>query len=206
MDLSHPADDLFGRNTARVLQRLAFISGGMTGRRISELSLVPLGSTQRILGRLEKVGLITVQPVGRANVYSLNRSHLLWPVVDAAFNVPIRIEGIVAQIVRRHVGDSATVAVYGSFARGEAGPDSDLDILIVWRAELAEAVRTAALDELNERLESATGNRIEIVDLSLAELQRLAAVNDPLIDSWKREAKTLSAGPDIRALANGVAA
>lgn len=206
MELSHPADDLFGRNTARVLQRLSLVRGGLTGRRISELSLVPLGSTQRILRRLVDMGLLTVQPAGRANVYSLNRSHLLWPVVDSALNVPLQIEGMIAETVHRHVGDSAVVAIYGSFARGEAGPDSDIDILIVWLVELAENLRISALDELNERLESATGNRIEIVDLPLSDFHRLVAVNDPLIDSWKREAKTLSDGTDVKALANSVAA
>ncbi|WP_170133037.1 nucleotidyltransferase domain-containing protein [Arthrobacter livingstonensis] len=206
MDLSHPAYDLFGRNATRILQRLALVKDGLTGRRISELSDVPLGSTQRALAHLERTGLVVAQPAGRAIIYSLSRGHVLWPVVAAALNAPLQLERLIAEIVHRHAGNSATVAVYGSFARGEAGPDSDLDVLIVWEPGISTDDQAALLDELNDQLENATGNRVEIVDLSLSDLHRLVAANDPLIESWKREAKTLSVGPDIKSLAKNAAA
>ncbi|POH60167.1 nucleotidyltransferase domain-containing protein [Arthrobacter glacialis] len=206
MDLSHPAYDLFGRSTARILQRLAAVNDGLTGRRLSQLAEVSLSSTQRILARLENVGLIETQPVGRAVIYSVNRNHLLWTVIDSAFDVTRKVEELVTEIVQNYSDVEMTVALYGSFARGEAGPDSDLDIVVIWLSGMDENTQSAVLGELSEQLFRATGNSVEIIDLPLPDLQRMATENDPLVASWKREAKTLTQGPDLRELLKLVAA
>ncbi len=43
------------------------------------------------------------------------------------------LDELVAEIVRRirAVRDPEQVIIFGSYARGEAGPDSDLDVLVV---------------------------------------------------------------------------
>jgi len=50
---------------------------------------------------------------------------------------------------------------------------------------------------LSERVAEATGNRVELVDLTRDDLRRLPAAGDPLIDSWKVDAKTI-VGPDLK--------
>ncbi|WP_164520447.1 nucleotidyltransferase domain-containing protein [Specibacter cremeus] len=205
MDLSHPADDLVGRNTSRVLQRLAMVPDGLTGRRLSELSGVPLGSTQRVLARLETVGLAAVRRAGRANLYSLNRDHVLWPGFERMLAAPVLVEHLIGDTVRQFAGETTAAAVYGSFARGEAVPDSDLDVLLVWGDAVDERAQEQTLSALHDRVGAATGNNVEIVDLSLVGLNRLVRADDPLVASWRREARTVSAGPDIRALIRSVA-
>lgn len=206
MDLSHPAYDLFGRSTAQVLQSLSRVSDGLTGRRLSQLSEVSLSSTQRILAHLEHVGLVDVRPVGRALLYSANRSHVLWAVVESAFTAPLHIAGLASEIAQNHAGMEVIVAFYGSFARGDAGPESDLDVLVVWLSEHSEDKQAALLDELDVRLSRATGNRVEILDLPLCDLHAMVAARDPLVESWRREAKTVSGGIDLLTLLKPAAA
>jgi len=50
-------------------------------------------------------------------------------------------------------------ALFGSFARGEAGPESDVDILI----EFPEDKTLFDLIELEENLKSALGRKVEVV-------------------------------------------
>ena len=50
-------------------------------------------------------------------------------------------------------------SVFGSFARGEAGPESDVDILI----ELPDSKTMFDLIELGEKLESALGRKVDLV-------------------------------------------
>lgn len=50
-------------------------------------------------------------------------------------------------------------SLFGSFARGEAGPDSDVDLLV----EFPEDKTLFDLIELEEKLQSILGKKVEIV-------------------------------------------
>ncbi|MDP2648098.1 MAG: nucleotidyltransferase family protein [Candidatus Yanofskybacteria bacterium] len=50
-------------------------------------------------------------------------------------------------------------AIFGSFARGEAGPESDVDLLV----EFPEDKTMLDLIELQDNLESALGKKVDIV-------------------------------------------
>ncbi len=57
-----------------------------------------------------------------------------------------QLDELLEEIVRRilAVGDPEQIVLFGSYARGEAGPDSDLDVLVVEadvRAPRRESVR-----------------------------------------------------------------
>ena len=68
------------------------------------------------------------------------------------------------RIVRRVVGsEDAQLLLYGSRARGDAGPHSDIDLALVPRRSLPPGV----LARVREALEDSTiPYRVEIVDLS----------------------------------------
>ncbi|WP_056732233.1 nucleotidyltransferase domain-containing protein [Agromyces sp. Soil535] len=199
MDLSHPAADLLGESQARILHRLAVVSDGLTGRRIGELAGVPVSTTQRILADLERIGLVTARTAGAARVYTLNRRHVLWDPVERMFAAPARIEQIISESASEIVGDRASVALYGSAARGEADRESDADIVIVWKDDIDSTDREAVLATMSERVAEATGNRVEIVDLTRDDLRRLTNAKDPLVESWKVDAKTV-VGLDLKRL------
>lgn len=199
MDLSHPARDLIGDAAARILHRLSLVSEGLTGRRIAALAELPTSSTNRALEKLEAVGLVRALPAGNAKLYRLNRGHVLWPPVEQMLTAPARVEELAATLVHEALADRASVAVYGSMARGEAGPESDVDLLVVWLDDVPSVIRERLLRELDERLSDATGNRVEIVDVDREDLERLSRAEDPLAQSWRQDARTLW-GLDIRTI------
>ena len=205
MDLSHPAADLLGAGPARILQRLGDVSGGLTGRRIAELAGVPTSTSQRILTELENVGLVEAREAGAARLYTVNRDHVLWDPVQRMFAAPSRIEQIIRESAAEIVGDEASVSLFGSTSRGQAGRTSDVDIVVVWGDEIEQSDRETVLASMGERVSNATGNRAEIIDLTRAQLRDLAEHDDPLIDSWRTEAKTV-VGSDLKRLIASVTA
>ena len=57
------------------------------------------------------------------------------------------LAGVIEEVVRRIVGvsDPQRIILFGSHARGDCGPDSDLDILVVIDSDLDFVTRTADL-------------------------------------------------------------
>lgn len=200
MDLSHPARDLLGENAERILHRLAMLPDGETGNRLHQLSgSSSQRSTQRLLDRLVGIGVVQATPVGNAKEYRLNRSHVLWPVIELALATAASTEEGVGEIVRRAVGPQVIAAVYGSFARREAGGHSDLDILIVW-PDIEPELQETAINTIDLGIRQLTGNLVQIASITRDDLARMVALGDPLVESWKREARTLTQGTSIQAL------
>jgi predicted nucleotidyltransferase len=197
VNLSEPAADLLGANTARILLALHRVSAGLTGRRISAVTEVPPASANRVLSELREIGLVTGESAGSGTLYRLNRAHLLWEPIERMLATPAHVEQLIGSIVHDAVGDRATVAVYGSFARGEAGRDSDADILIIWNDDVTQSSRDEIIDELVERVGTSTGNAAQVVALTRDDLRRLVRSEDPLVESWRSDAKTIF-GPDLR--------
>ena len=72
----------------------------------------------------------------------------------------LRLESsAIARICARyHV---AELSVFGSTARGNAGPDSDIDLLVVFQPDAA--VGLIAFNRLRRELEAALGRRVDLV-------------------------------------------
>ncbi|WP_022887918.1 nucleotidyltransferase domain-containing protein [Agromyces italicus] len=202
MHLGHPAYDVLGESDARVLRQLDVLGDGASGRRIQQLSgVASLRTVQRILERLESVGLVDVQPIGRANRYSLNRSHILWQPISLLLDGSARAQTEIARIIEDVYGEHIRHAVlYGSFARADAGSDSDIDVLIVWADEVDLDCRLEMVGEAALRVERATGNRAQFLSVDSSELAALIDAEEPLIASIRDEGIALTGSTDIRRL------
>ncbi|MFD4421381.1 nucleotidyltransferase domain-containing protein [Agromyces sp. NPDC058484] len=205
MDLTHPAAQLLGENRARVLHRLSLLADGTSGRAIHSLAGVKsLATTQRTLEQLVGIGLVDARPIGAANLYTLNREHVLWPPIEQLLEAPATTEQRIGDLLATTLGDApAATLLYGSFARREAGPDSDVDILIVWRHDMDEAVASSLLDDVTQRIRRMTGNSAQIIAVTLDELVGLVKREDPLIDSLRHDARPLTRGVPVRELLGG---
>lgn len=74
--------------------------------------------------------------------------------------------------------------LYGSFARGDSGPDSDIDCMVVAETELPFPERGRLFDDLRDRLPS-----LEILVYTPEEFARLTA--DPSPGFWESVAREL---------------
>ncbi len=77
---------------------LAHTEAALPGRRIAELAGRNHMSTRRAPTRLAAGGVALFEPAGRASLYSLNRSHVLAPLIlqaaDATAAIRRRLEAL----------------------------------------------------------------------------------------------------------------
>lgn len=205
MDLTHPAYEVLGENRARVLHRLSLLAEGASGRSIHTLSGVKaLRTTQQILDDLTRIGVVDMRRMGSANLYALNRDHVLWSPIEAILATPARTEQEIAKLLDATLAEHARATLlYGSFARNEAGPDSDIDILIVWNEGIDEQLATDLLDTATQGIRRLTGNDTQLLAVTNSELEGLIARGDPIVDSLRADARPLKTGMSIKQLLSG---
>lgn len=200
MDLNHPGTDLLRESEALTLLALSRLPDGASGREIARLAGKEThSSVLRALNRLSSIGLVTNRTVGTATIYKLNREHAYWDAVFEILVAPTKIEKRIDEIVRSLESDQITAALFGSFARGEADDESDVDLLIVVPDDFPPSDRDRLNDQLTAELTTLTGNHIQVIDLSVDTVDRMAAKSDPLIASWLRDSRTV-VGPDLTQL------
>jgi predicted transcriptional regulator len=180
-----------------VLIVLAGSSMPRSGREIARRTGRSKTGVQHVLERLVDHGIVQRLPAGNAHLYSLNRDHLLAGAVH-------QMAGPHTELIRRlrkTIGSWEIPAVhaslFGSAARGDGDSHSDIDLLIVRPANLdpeSEAWR-AQIDTLAEDIHCWTGNNAGIVDISTADLPRLAEEQPPVLAELRRDAIELAGEP-----------
>lgn len=82
------------------------------------------------LGYLERDGLVTKRSVGKKRLYRINTDHAYYPELRS---IALKTLGGIETIAREIQDDPAIrfAAVFGSFARGDEGARSDVDVLFV---------------------------------------------------------------------------
>jgi predicted nucleotidyltransferase len=156
------------------------------------------------LGRLAAQGVVSARRSGAAILYELNREHLAYPALAAAFGAYDPVGELARRLHDLAVAhDPATtigfrLAIFGSVARREAGVDSDLDLLLVHPDEHAGSAEILA-DALRAQAALWTGNEVQVVCLSMSAMRMAVDGRDPVVESWDRDAVTVL-GDDVRGL------
>lgn len=192
MDLTSPLGSLVRTRDAAVLEALAGTEGALSMSGIWRLGSP--GSRQGlypVVDRLVEHGLVLAEKTDHLTTYRLNRDHLLAPSVLSAVaarrELFARLRAEMSKLEPRPV----YAAIYGSVARRESRPDSDIDLCVV----LPDDVDTSGdmwsdqIHKLEDRVFSWTGNRLEYLVLTVSDLERI--VSEPVIASIRTEAVSL---------------
>lgn len=203
MDVSKPFTAISSGVDADVLVVLAGSTAPRSGRELARRSGRSNTGAQHVLDRLVEHGLVNRAEVGRTFLYSLNRDHLLAPVVE-------RMAAARAELIHRlrdAIGGWRTPAVhaslYGSTARGDGDVRSDIDLLVVrpsdvdsdnvdWRNQV---------DELADLVRRWTGNHAGIAEISEGDLPRLRQDRPPVVEEVSEDAVDLAGEPTRKLLA-----
>ncbi|MGC1852811.1 MAG: nucleotidyltransferase domain-containing protein [Solirubrobacterales bacterium] len=181
MDLAHPFRAVTPTLDGDVLAVLAGADDEFSGRRLHRL--LGHGSepgVRKAAERLVDQGVVLRRQAGRAKLYRLNRQHLaavgIESLAAARTELIARLRGAIAgwQEAPQYA------VLFGSAARGEAGPESDLDLLVIRDPTVDEEspVWGEQLASLEREATAWTGNDTRIVELGENELAEAA----PLIE------------------------
>ena len=204
MDWNNPLRAVASTVDVDVLQALGRTHTGVTGLQLAQLAGRSYAQVSAVVDRLAEQGLVQAEQHGRTYSYRLNRDHVVARAVLDALGAAQRVEQEISHTIESWEVPPISVAIFGSAARREGEATSDVDLLVVRGDNVSDddlgwAFQTA---KLAEQVELLTGNRAQLIDLTLDELLQARQANEPLIDSLRVDARTL-AGADLQELLAG---
>ncbi len=163
---------------------------GLTGRGLASLVKTSPFKINQVLRRLVAEGVLESSVVGRAHLYRFNPRHVL--VSDVILPLINREEKVFqelgSQIMRRLNPKPFSIILYGSVARGEEQPSSDLDLCLVYADGVSPPGKaTETGDLLREWATRTYGNPVSIRRSLISLFQQRAREGDPLVRNIIRE-------------------
>ena len=191
MFISHPIQTLIPTLAGPVLEVLAHTTKPLSGRAVHRLVHSPASpqGVQNALDELARSGLILQERVGRAVVNTLNRAHILAPLIEQAIGLRDVIIRKITEIIREEAPFAVYACLFGSAARGNDHPRSDVDLLIVWPDDIDMDERDVS--EISARVRELTGNPCEPFTLSEREFGQLDRTAPALAIELRDDAITL---------------
>ena len=140
--------------------------------------------------RLSEHGVVKEQAGGgRATLYTLNRNHL---ASDAILTLT-RLRIVLIDRLKEQLGtwpiQPLHASIFGSVARGDGGPASDVDIFVVRpRAVIEDDVQwRSQIDALSDAILAWTGNPASVSEITGSDIRRLRMEQPKIVDSVIRE-------------------
>jgi predicted nucleotidyltransferase len=174
-----------------LLQALARLEQPVTRRQLASVAGVSPSNASGVIEELIQIGLVSETVAGRASMVVLNRSHLSAAPLLA-------LAGLRGELIRRlrerlsQWPDLNGAWLFGSVARGDAGKDSDIDLLIV-ADDLRSVDLHARLSQIHADVRLWTGNDLQLVEHSMKSWQKLVRAKNPLVDELRQDGIALTA-------------
>jgi predicted nucleotidyltransferase len=199
MDLGHPIGSIVPALGARVLEVLSGTTRPLAGREIGRI--IGEGSVNGVwnaLNRLEEQGVILADHRAGATYYVANREHLAWPAIETLTRLRADLTTRIGQEVERWDVAALHASIFGSMARGDAGSDSDVDLLLVQPGSLENAdaeIWDRQVASLRDVVQRWTGNRCQTFVVDTSRLEEYVRAQDPLVRAWLDDGILLSGAP-----------
>lgn len=186
MDLESPLRTIASPVEAEVLRALAGADTEFTAPQIHRIASGSPFGVRKALARLADAGLVTANRVGSTQTWRANRRHLLWPAIEIAVDARIHLLDLIRQHVQRSEGVDAYL--YGSLARRQSLPDSDVDMLLVFTdSHTPEQIADIAGD-LSDNIHAWTGNPAQLFSVTRSELRELIREGGSIVRSFDSDA------------------
>jgi len=173
----------------RVLAVLAETTAELNLRTIARLSGVSHAQASRILPGLVELGLVERREAPPSSLFQLVREHVAaGPLVALARSRDDAIEemGRVAAVLPVI---PASVIVFGSFARGEADAESDIDTVFVRPVGIDESDEAWAdsVEQWRSRIHRTSGNPVEVLEVGSEEISARLSSTQPVWQDIRSE-------------------
>jgi predicted nucleotidyltransferase len=155
MKFHNVIEEVFGTSErVKVLRVLVKYPKEFTSRELSGYCGVSVRGVIDILTLFERYGFVNSRRVGKSIVWKINKNSylvksLILPIFEAEADIMDSLKQKISAMVEGSPIKKAVI--YGSIARGEERPDSDIDLLLVvekrgkWLEELQDKLRSEVL-------------------------------------------------------------
>jgi len=192
-----PLDQVFSAPShIAILRALLDTAEGMSGRQVARLARINHQACATALHRLEALEVVQRQGAGQSQLFRLNRDHIL--VRDLLVPLLRREREVFLGVLERlrHLAAARGVRalLFGSAARGEEGPESDLDLLLLADGVRGRQIARQVAEEARAILWKEWGLRVNPIVLSQRAVELRRKRRDPLIANILREGIDVGAG------------
>ena len=207
MVFHHVWDHVFSTwSHVAVLRALMDSAQGSTGRELARQSGMNHRACLQALTELEELSIIRRIRGGRDHFFTLNRDHLLveqgiLPLLSVERSFSRSLFTYLAQRLAKKV---KSLIVFGSVARHEETPSSDLDLCLVVRSEKEREAAEAAVHSLAPEVLSRYGTKIAPLVLTQREFVRRTKRKLPPVQDIVSEGVVIG-GLSMKGLINGKA-
>ncbi|MGH3738707.1 MAG: nucleotidyltransferase domain-containing protein [Micromonosporaceae bacterium] len=201
MNLSEPLADVSPSLHGRVLSVLTAADKPLTGRQVAaRVSGTPrksgdfhappgrsVSGTLRVLNLLVDSGLVDRVDHPPSALFTLNRDHLAARHIVALTGLREELFDRLRELIAGWEILPVSAVVFGSVARGDSGPDSDVDLLFVRDIDHFHPTWSHQQLDLERHVFRWTGNRVGAVEFDRPGWERSVARGDPLVDEIARD-------------------
>jgi predicted transcriptional regulator len=197
MNVAKPFEAVSSGVEADVLVTLAGSTMPRSGREVARRARRSTTGVQHALDRLVEHGLVDRMEAGRTFLYTLNRNHLMAPMVEQM----AESRNELVRRLRNEIGSwrisPVHASLFGSAARGDGDTSSDIDLFVVRPKEVDpdDPGWLEQADGLAEAVRAWTGNNAGLIEISEEELAQLRRDPPPVIDELRRDAIDLGGKP-----------
>lgn len=171
-------DEVLGNKTRVKLFRafFAYPEKEFSESELQRIAGIPQASVHRNVKSLLENGLLDRKRIGKANLYSLNKEHILYPLLSSSFegerNVLVELKKVIAGVVK-NLPEIELAVLFGSIVKGMERADSDVDIFIVCQGDKLQLEEK--LRDLIFVIENKFGNPVSLMIKHDEELEDLKA-------------------------------
>lgn len=166
---------------------------GVSGRGLAALLKASTFKVHHALKFLSAQGILKTTVVGKSHLYRLNHDHILvqkviLPLLDFQENI---YSGLGKEIMARLKPRPLSIILYGSMARGEEEPDSDIDLFLVYK----NPRKVGRISENELWMEIVTrryGNFVSVRRGTIDQLQERYKERDALMRNIVKEGKVIA--------------
>lgn len=175
MNLSKPLTSVIPSVEGDVLTVLASAERAFTGLQVQKI--IGTRSVTGVANALQKLcaqGIVTSRSAGSANLYQLNKEHLLAKYITEIANIRIEFFQQMSLEVSAWQSRPECVAVFGSAARNDMDLESDIDIFVKRPTEtpFGEWSWRQQLTDFSLKIQGWTGNPVQIFELGDSEMRQ----------------------------------
>lgn len=166
MDFTHPLQTMVPGVQGRILAVLAQTTADLNLRTIASIADVSEAQASRVLPGLVAIGLVERREAPPSALFRLVRDHIAAEPILALSRSRDRMIQEMRQIAEGLPISPTSVIIFGSFARGEADADSDIDTLLVRPSGVSESDDAwhASVRQWIDRVGEVSGNRVEVLE------------------------------------------
>lgn len=205
MLLDRPLEGILGQySKVKILRFLVKSQAQLNGREIAKNVGLSHVKAHTALKDLTKHGVVNMRSVGSSLIYWLNEEHfLVKEIIRPAFEKEEALLKYVAGIILKEIlpPRPLSIILFGSFAKGNALANSDIDVVIVYPHQKNKSLLAKELSEAEKRITLLFGNHLASVPFSIHEFQNKLKKKSAFINEIIRTGKVIY-GKSISELIN----